>query len=212
MSFWGELKRRNVYKVGIAYAIVAWLIAQAVDIAFPALHLPGWTVTFVIALLIIGFPIALILAWSYEVTPDGIKLTKEVPKAESITRLTGKKLNYIVTGLLILAVAYIIFDKVYIDRRAVETEVAPTVAEQLPPVVEVKEAPKTIAVLPFVDLSPESDQEYLVDGLSEELLNSLCQIPGLNVTGRTSSFSFKGSNKTVQEIGEVLGVENILVR
>ena len=99
MSFWAELKRRNVYKVGIAYAIVAWLLIQFADIIFPRLNFPSWAVFFTIVVLMIGFPLALILAWVYELTPDGIKLTKEVPRAESITRLTGKRLNYIVTVL-----------------------------------------------------------------------------------------------------------------
>jgi hypothetical protein len=142
MSFWGELKRRNVYKVGAAYAIVAWLLMQGADIVSPHLRLPEWTVPLVIILLCIGFPIALLFAWAFELTPDGIKLTKEVPRTESITRLTGKKLNYIVTGLLILAVAYIIFDKIYIDRRVVEIEVVPTVVEQAPPVVEIEMRPR----------------------------------------------------------------------
>jgi len=203
MSFWGELKRRNVYKVGIAYAIVAWLIIEAVATIFPVLQLPEWTVTFVTALLILGFPVALILAWAYEVTPDGIKLTKEVPRAESITRLTGKKLNYILACLLVLAVAFLLFDNYYLDRRAIEPEEAPVVSD-------VEEAPKTIAMLPFDDLSPEKDQEYFVLGLSEEILNSLAQIPNLTVIAKTSSFSFKGKDKTIQEIAGVLGVDHIL--
>jgi len=210
MSFWGELKRRNVYKVGVAYVIVAWLIIEAVATIFPVLQLPEWTVTFVTALLILGFPVALILAWAFELTPDGIKLTKEVPRAESITHLTGQKLNYIVTALLVVAVAFLIIDNYYLDRRAIEQALAPTETEQSPVVAEVKEAPKTIAVLPFVNLSPDPDQEYFVDGLSEELLNSLTKIPDLLVTARTSSFSFKGTDKKVQEIAKELGVEHIL--
>ena len=203
MSFWGELKRRNVYKVGIAYAIVAWLIIEAVATIFPVLKLPEWTVTFVTVLLILVFPVALILAWAYEVTPDGIRLTREVPRAESMTRLTGRKLNYILACLLVLAVAFLLFDNYYLDRRAIDTE-------QETFVTDVEEAPKTIAVIPFVNLSPDPDQEYFVDGLSEELLNSLSQVPDLLVTARTSSFTFKRSDKTVQEIASILGVENIL--
>ena len=210
MSFWGEVKRRNVFKVGVAYAIVAWLIIEAVATIFPVLQLPEWTVTFVTALLILGFPVAFILAWAFELTPDGIKLTKEVPRTESITHLTGQKLNYIVTALLVVAVAFLIIDNYYLDRRAIEQALAPTETEQSPVVAEVKEAPKTIAVLPFVNLSPDPDQEYFVDGLSEELLNSLTKIPDLLVTARTSSFSFKGTDKKVQEIAKELGVEHIL--
>jgi TolB-like protein/tetratricopeptide (TPR) repeat protein len=203
MSFWGELKRRNVVKVGIAYAIAAWLIIHPVDIIFPTLHLPEWTTTFVTALFIIAFPFVLIFAWIYEITPEGLKHTKEVPLSKSIALLTGKGINYIITGLLVVAVAYIIFDKFYLDRRAIKTE-------QVPAVSDIEKAKKTLAVLPFEDLSSESDQRYFVDGLSEEILNSLAQIPDLTVIARTSSFSFKGTNKTIQEIANVLGVDNIL--
>jgi TolB-like protein len=203
MSFWGELKRRNVVKVGIAYTIVAWLIIHPIDIIFPILHLPEWTITFVTSLLIIGFPFVLIFAWAFEITPEGIKLTKDVPLSKSITKLTGKKLNYILAGLLVIAVAYIIFNRYYLEPRAVETKQAALVGN-------ITKTQKTIAVLPFVDLSPNSDQEYFVNGLSEELLDCITQISNLRVTARTSSFSFKGSNKTVQEIAGVLGVENIL--
>jgi TolB-like protein len=203
MSFWGELKRRNLVKVGIAYAIVAWLIVHPVDIIFPTLHLPEWTTTFVTALFIIGFPFVLIFAWVYEVTPKGLKRTKEVPPSKSITYLTGKRLNYIIVGLLVVALGYFVFDKYFIGRDAIKTEQAPAVSD-------VEKAKKTIAVLPFTDLSPEKDQEYFADGIAEELINSLTRISDLGVAGRTSSFSFKGSNKTIQEIASVLGVEYIL--
>jgi adenylate cyclase len=203
MTFWGELKRRNVFKVGVAYAIVAWLLIQFADITFPQLNFPSWTVPFVIVVLIIGFPLALLFAWAFEITPDGIKLTKEVPRSESITRLTSKKLNYLLAGLLIIAVAYIVIDKYFIARRAVEPEQAPVISD-------VEEAPKTIAVLPFDDLSPEKDQEHFVLGLSEEILNSLTQIPNLTVIAKSSSFSFKGTNKKIQEIANDLGVDHIL--
>lgn len=204
MSFWGELKRRNVYKVGVAYAIVAWLLIQFSAIAFPHLGFPSWAVPFVIIIFIIGFPLALLLAWAYEVTPEGIKRTKEVPLSESITHLTGKKLNYILAGLLVLAVTYILFNKYYLEPRMIETKQV-AVSSNI-----VKEAKKTIAVLPFVNLSSDPEQEYFVDGLSEEILNCLAQIPDLTVIARTSSFSFKGNNKPVQEIASVLGVENLL--
>jgi len=203
MSFWKELSRRNVVKVGIAYAVAAWLIIHPVDIIFPILHLPEWSITLVAAFLIILFPLVLIFAWAYEVTPKGLKKTKDVPLSKSTTHVTGRKLNYIIIGLLVVAVGLLIFDNFYLDRRTVETK-------QVPVVGEVETAKKTIAVLPFEDLSPNSDQGYFVLGLSEEILNSLAQIPDLNVTGRTSSFSFKGSNKTAQEIANALGVDNIL--
>ena len=203
MSFWKELSRRNVVKVGIAYAVAAWLIIHPVDIIFPILHLPEWSITLVAAFLIICFPFVLIFSWVYEVTPKGLKRTKDVPLSKSTTQLTGRKLNYIIIGLLVLAVALLIFDNFYLDRRAAEIKQAPAISDM-------EKAKKTIAVLPFENLSSDPEQVYFVDGLSEEILNSLCQISDLNVIARTSSFSFKGANKTVQEIAGVLGVDNIL--
>jgi TolB-like protein len=203
MSFWKELSRRNVVKVGIAYAVAAWLIIHPVDIIFPILHLPEWSITLVAAILIILFPLVLIFSWIYEVTPKGLKRTKEVPVSKSITHLTGKRLNYIITGLLVVALGYFVFDKYFISHGSIETKQASIVTES-------PKTQKTIAVLPFEDLSPGKDQEYFVAGLSEEILNTLTKIPDLGVTARTSSFSFKGKDKTVQEIAKVLGVENIL--
>ena len=110
MSFVTELKRRNVFKVGIAYAIVAWLLIQITDTVAPALHLPEWTLTLIVYLLIIGFILALFLAWAYEITPEGIKPTTEVAPGDSITQRTGQKLNYIVTVLLVLVVAFVVID------------------------------------------------------------------------------------------------------
>jgi adenylate cyclase len=203
MSFWKELSRRNVVKVGIAYAVAAWLIIHPVDIIFPILHLPEWSVTLVAAFLIIAFPFVLIFSWIYEVTPKGLKKTKEVPISKSITHLTGKRLNYIIVGLLVVALGYFVFDKYFIGRGAVENKKSTVVTSE-------SKTKKTIAVLPFADLSPAKDQEYFVDGLSEEILNSLAHIPELTVIAKTSSFSFKGKDKTIQEIAGVLGVENIL--
>jgi adenylate cyclase len=203
MSFWKELSRRNVVKVGIAYAVAAWLIIHPVDIIFPILHLPEWSITLIAAFLIVCFPFVLLFSWVYEITPKGLKKTKEVPVSKSITQITGKRLNYIIVGLLVVALGYFAVDKYFISHGAVETK-------QVPAVSEAVKTKKTIAILPFTDLSPEKDQEYFVDGLSEEILNSLCQIADLGVAGRTSSFSFKGSTKTIQEIANALGVENVL--
>lgn len=210
MSFWGELKRRNVYKVGVAYAIVAWLLIQFAAIAFPHFAFPSWAVPFVIVILIIGFPLILLFAWAFEITPDGIKRTRQVPLEESITHLTGKKLNYILAGLLVLAISFLLFDNYYLDRRVTEPEFASIETPRVPDVGDVEKAKKTIAVLPFINRSSEKDQEYFVDGLSDEIITRLSQIPDLQVTSSTSSFTFKGSDKTIQEIAEILGREYIL--
>jgi TolB-like protein len=210
MSFWGELKRRNVFKVGVAYAIVAWLLVQIANTFFPIFNMPGWTVTLVASLLVMGLPVALILAWAYEMTPEGVKLTKKVPLSDSITHVTGRKLNYVLAGLIIVLVGYIVIDKAFIGRSPVETVVTPAVTEPTAANTEIEEAQKTIAVLPFADMSPEKDQEYFVDGLSEEILNSLTKIQDLRVIARTSSFSFKGTDKKIQEIADELGANHIL--
>jgi adenylate cyclase len=203
MSFWKELSRRNVVKVGTAYAVAAWLIIHPVDIIFPILHLPEWSITLVTAFLIIGFPFVLIFSWVYEVTPKGLKKTKDVPLSKSTTHVTGRKLNYIIIGLLVLAVVLLVFDNFYLGRHT-------TMTEQVPAVSDVAKSKKTIAVLPFENLSSDPEQKYFVDGLSEEILNSLCQISDLNVIAKTSSFAFKGTNKSIQEIAGILGVDNIL--
>jgi TolB-like protein len=203
MSFWKELSRRNVVKVGIAYAVAAWLIIHPVDIIFPILHLPEWSITLVAALLIIAFPFVLIFSWIYEVTPKGLKKTKDVPLSKSIAQTTGRRLNYLLAGLLIVAIGLIIFDKFYLDRNASKTK-------QVPAVSTAAKAKKSIAVLPFTNMSGDKEQESFVDGLSEEMINTITQIPDLRVIARTSCFVFKDSDKTVQEIAKALDVEYIL--
>src|SRR5205807_2882992 len=189
-NFFAELKRRNVYKVAIAYGVVAWLLIQIATQVFPFLEIPTWAVRLVVLLLIIGFPVALILAWAFELTPEGIKRTDEVPPGQSHRRSTSRKLDFAIIGVLILVIGLLIFDRI---------------RKQSAPAAE-----KSIAVLPFVDLSQAKDQEYFCDGISEELLDALSKIEGLHVAARTSSFSFKGTNLGVKEIAEKLGVRHIL--
>ena len=191
-SLWDELKRRNVVRVGIAYAIVAWLLVQIIVSIEEPLNLPSWTDTLVIVLLALGFVVALILAWAYELTPQGVVRTKAVPLPDSVARLTGRRLDFAIIGLLLTAVIVLLLDG-NIDRGGVPPAEAPS-----------------IAVLPFVDMSPEGDQEYFGDGIAEELLNELVALEGLRVAGRTSSFSFKGSTEDIRSIGEALNVGTIL--
>ena len=222
MSLFIELKRRNVFKVGVAYAIVAWLLVQITSIVAPALHLPAWTLTLIILLVLLGFPVALFLAWAYELTPEGIKPTPSIAPAENITRESGKKLNYTIIGLMALVIVFLVVDNYVLtgkgsEERGVKSEAqsaqvqsglvtTPTiVAEQNPAAPQ-----NSIAVLPFQDFSPKHDQEYFADGVTEEILNSLARVNGLEVTARTSSFYFKGRNEDLRTIGETLGVANIL--
>ena len=202
-SFWGELRRRNVFKVAVAYTIVAWLLIEMTATVFPALKLPEWTVTFVTALILISFPIILIGAWAFEVTPDGLKRTREIPLEHSITHITGRKFDFAIIGLLAIAVVYLA-----VDNYVLRDELAPVVSEQTEPAVQPAE--KSIAVLPFVNMSSDPEQEYFSDGLSEEILNLLAKIPELKVIGRTSSFAFKGKNEDLRIIGQALGVNTLL--
>jgi len=191
-----ELKRRNVFRVVIGYTLVAWILLQIADVLFPALSLPDWTVRLVAGLLVLGFPLAFFFAWAYELTPEGLKRERDVDPAESITHQTGHKLNNIVIGILAVAVVLFALDKFVWDvdqRTAAGTGVD-----------------RSIAVLPFVNMSDDKANEYFSDGISEELLNLLAQIPELRVIGRTSSFQFKNRNEDLRDIGMQLGVTNIL--
>lgn len=195
-KFIAELKRRNVFKVATAYAIVGWLIIQIVTAIDEPLSLPDWFDTTIIILVFIGFPIALVIAWAFELTPDGVKKSTEVDNIQSVTASTGKKLNRLIIGVLALAVVFLLINRVfYAESTSNEDEISEMAS---------------IAVLPFADMSPKSDQEYFSDGLSEELLNVLAKENNMKVAGRTSSFRYKGKNDDLKKIGAELGVAHIL--
>ena len=194
MSLFHELKRRNVFRVAIAYLISAWLLIQLANILIPMLTLPEWVSRLILLLLVILFIPTLILAWAFELTPDGLKREKDVDRSQSITHRTGRRLDFIIIGVLAVAVAWLSFDKVGTDT----------------PPVEIVNIDKSIAVLPFADLSQEQNQEWFADGLAEEILNALSRIPDLLVVSRTSSFAYKGSDKDLRVIAAELGVAYIL--
>ena len=210
MSFFAELKRRNVFRVGAAYLVVAWLLMQVTDTVVPALHLPGWIVTAVVLFLIIGLPLALIFAWAFELTAEGLKREAEVEPAESISHRTGRKLDYLIIGTLVLALGYFAYDKVLLDPQRDAALVERTTQAFEKQAATAADAQKSIAVLPFANMSADPEQEYFVDGLAEELLNLLAGIPELRVAARTSSFSFKNENVDIRAIAEKLNVEHIL--
>jgi TolB-like protein len=195
-----ELKRRNVFKVATAYAIAGWLIIQIATSVFPAFEFPTWTTQFVIILVLIGFPISLIISWAFELTPDGLKTTKEVDESESITSNTGKKLNGLIIGALSVLVVFLVIERIFFAGSVISEEAIPisTVSD------------KSIAVLPFDDFNAGGDQEYFADGLTEEILNSLAKAPDLLVASRTSSFQYKDKNIDVVRIADTLGVAHIL--
>lgn len=213
MSLFNELKRRNVFKVGIAYVIVAWLVAQILQLVFESFGTPDWAIKTVLVLLATGLPFALFFAWAFELTPDGIKREHDVDRSKFITTQSGNKLNLIIIVVLVLALSYFAYDKFAPSAERDATQIksdTQTITEQPVSSDASTESHKSIAVLPFVNMSSDPEQEYFSDGISEELLNVLAKIDSLKVAARTSSFSFKGQNRPVGEIAEVLGVDHIL--
>jgi len=210
-NFFQELKRRNVFRVGAAYVVTAWLVVQVADVALEAFGSPEWVMKTLLLLLVIGFPIALIFAWAFEKTPEGLKLEKNVDRSQSITPVTGKKMDRGIIIALAIAVVFLLVDKFVLQDAPGVSEQQPTGQTSVEP-QEAAEASRdlSIAVLPFVDMSEAGDSAYFADGLSEELLNLLAKIKELQVAGRTSSFAFKGQNQDLRIIGEQLSVENIL--
>ncbi len=193
-----ELKRRNVIRVGVAYLVGAWLVLQVIDVVRPIFEFPAWIPRLIFLLIIIGFVVALVVAWAYELTPEGVQLDKDVDRSKSITRQTGRKLDFLIIGFLSVAVVYFVIDKFALD------EGPQTV------IFKSTESDRSIAVLPFVNMSSDPEQEFFADGLTEEILNLLTKIPELKVIGRTSSFAFKGKNEDLRVIGETLGVNTVL--
>ncbi|MGK0327133.1 MAG: TolB-like protein, partial [Polaribacter sp.] len=193
-KFLSELKRRNIFKVATTYAIAGWLIIQIVTAIDEPLSLPGWFATTIIVLVFTGFPVALIIAWALELTPEGIKKSEGMEASPSIHKSTGKNLNRLLITLLALAVVFLVVNRVFYVQVADEVDTGTA----------------SIAVLPFVDMSPQQDQSYFSDGLSEELLNVLAKVKDLKVAGRTSSFKYKGQNDDLVKIGNELRVDHIL--
>lgn len=194
-SLFEELKRRNVFRVAIAYVAVAWLILQVSDIVLDNIAAPDWLMKALMFFLVIGFPVAVLFAWAYEMTPEGIRREKDVDRSASITQQTGQKLNRMIIGVLIVAVAFLL-----IDKFALREDVPAPVAS----------SDKSVAVLPFVAMSRGEDDGYFADGLTEEILNSLTRVPELLVTARTSAFYFKGKDIPIPEIAEALGVAHVV--
>jgi TolB-like protein len=212
MFFWRELSRRNVFRVAAVYAIVGWLVAQVSSVFAPSLSLPGWVTPLVVFLLILGFPVALVLAWAFEVTPQGIKKARDVPLAASIAHQTRSKLSYIIIGLLAVAVGFLAVDKIGFHRagqQALRLEAASATGAESGDVGVSAVPQRSIAVLPFENLSAE-DAEYFSAGLTEQLINRLVRVPGLDVAPRTSSFFFEDSKELPETIADRLRVRYLL--
>jgi TolB-like protein len=196
-SFFAELKRRNVYKVAVAYAVVAWLLMQVASQIFPFFEIPNWAVRLVVLLLIIGFPIALIIAWAFEATPEGIKRTEVADAAGQRSR--GRAWIYIVLIGAALSVGLFFVGRYTAGHGTSQVREVTTASPR-----------KSIAVLPLINESGDPKDEYFSDGLSEELIAALAQINGLKVIGRSSSFRFKDRHEEPKAIGEKLGVSTLL--
>jgi TolB-like protein len=187
LGLFAELKRRRVFRVAGFYAVVSWVTAEVASVVFPALQLPEWTVTFVIGLLLLGFPLAMVLAWVFDIGPGGIERT--APKEEAPTRGWHHVGYLALLAIAMGALAWVLYPRIGLGPDT---------------------ARDSIAVLPFEDLSQARDQEYFSDGISEELLNMLAQVPDLQVASRTSSFAYRGQNIDIRDVGRQLGVDTVL--
>ncbi|MDX1572090.1 MAG: tetratricopeptide repeat protein [Xanthomonadales bacterium] len=207
MSFFAELKRRNVIRVAVLYVVSSWLILQMGDLLFDLMGLPDWALRIVLGILILGFPAALIFSWIFELTPEGIKLEKEIDRSQSVTPDTGRKLNLVTIVVVLLGVGVIAADR----------WIQPNPAREVPGAVETEatqpepEGPiSSIAVLPFEDFSQTKDQEYLATGIADTVLHSLAQVDGLRVAARTSSFKLAEENADIRTVGQRLNVGAVL--
>jgi len=199
MSLFEELKRRNVFRVAIAYILLGWAVLQGADFLLDLVGAPEWVIRVFAIAGLVGFPFAVFFAWAFELTPEGIKREEDVDRSQSITPQTGRKLNGIIIGLLLLIIALMAVERVFFAGTA-----GPGSGE------EAAAAPKTIAVLPFADLSEAQDQGWFAVGLAEEILDALVKVPDVQVAARTSSFAFKDTSKEIPEIAAELGVAHIL--
>jgi len=221
MKLFEELKRRNVFRVAGVYAVVGWLLAQAAIVLETTLKLPDWFDSAIVAALLIGFPVAMILAWAFEMMPEGVRLAANMMAEESITAKTGRKLDYAILGGLALVGAMIVADRLNpapvvtppsADPQSVGKQAPQPEGSSASAAGGAKIAPPaaSIAVLPFTDMSPSKDQGYFSDGVAEEILNVLARVDGLKVASRTSSFQFRNSERGVPAIAGELGVRHVL--
>jgi TolB-like protein len=216
MSLYNELKRRNVFRVAIAYLALAWLLIEVAGTLFPAFGIPEWAFRFIVIVLAFGFIPTLIISWAYEITPEGVKREKDVVRDASITQVTAKRLDWITIALMVAVVAFILADRFWLSPRLVHqvagsAEVATdTVQTSEPEPAQPQVQSKSIAVLPFVDMSENQDQGWFADGLAEEILNTLVRTPDLMVSSRTSSFVYKGTQTPIVQIASDLNVAHVL--
>jgi len=208
LSIFNELKRRNVVRVAIAYAVAAWVLLQIADLVLENIAAPPWVIQAMMLVILLGFIASVVIAWAYEITPEGVKRQADIDRGHSIASETGHKLDRIIIGFLALAVAYFVYDKANTSEHS-QLEPAPMLVEQAALAPETPAEP-SIAVLPFVNMSTDAEQEFFSDGISEELLNLLVKVEGLKVASRTSSFIYKGSKQSLADIAGELRVDHVL--
>jgi hypothetical protein len=216
LSLFNELKRRNVFRIAAAYVVASWLLIQVAETIFPLFGFGDAPARLVVIILSIGFVPSLIFSWVFEITPEGLKKDADIDHEKAITQTTGRKLDRIILVVLALALAYFAFDKFVLDpaRDAVELATATQEAHQEGRSEAMVDSygDKSIAVLPFVNMSSDPEQEYFSDGISEELLNLLAKIPELRVISRSSSFAFKGGNIDIPTVAKKLSVAHVPLR
>src|ERR1700719_4150961 len=202
-SFFAELKRRNVYKVAVAYAVASWLLIQIATQVFPFFDIPNWAVRLVVLILIAGFPVALVFSWAFEITPEGIKRESEIEGDKSITHHTGRKIVALTIVLAAIAVGLLAY-QLWGPKRST-TAPQSSAIESSAPIAE-----KSIAVLPFDNLSDDKSNAYFSEGIQDEILTRLSKIAALKVISRTSTQKYKSSPDNLREVGKQLGVANLL--
>jgi len=191
MAFLAEIKRRRVGKVAIAYGAIAWAVTEGCSVVFPALHVPEWAMTFIVVFLLVGFPVAMVLAWIFDVGPAGIQRTAPIAEAAPAARIKQRAAFGLAVLLCMAGLGYLLYERGVGRAQAGQPH-------------------SSIAVLPFTNLSGDASKDYFSDGMSEELLNLLARVPGLQVAARTSAFAYKGRNVDIREVGKELGVETVL--
>ena len=214
-----ELKRRNVFKVAIAYAVTTWILLQLTDVLTQILGLPDWAPKLILLMLLVGFVPALILAWAFEMTPQGIKLERDVKRKESITPKTGRKLDYVIIVSLGLSLGYFIWESRF-EQKTAEIELAKEAAPVEEPLVEIVEPEidlreldideNSIAVLPFANRSADAEDIYFTDGIHDDLLTQLSKIDAFSVISRTSVMEYRDTTKNLRQIAQELSVANVM--
>ena len=200
----GELKRRNVFRVGAAYLVVGWVALQAVDVVAPILELPDWFAKGILVLLAVGFPVAILLAWAYEVTPDGVRTTDEVDRDPTLSRSASRRLERVIAVAVILGLVFFIW-----DRQKPETAGALAAVDVSAPVPGFS-GRAAIAVLPFVNMSDDPEQQYFADGMTEDIITGLQAFRSFPVIARTSTFVYKDVARDMRQIAQELGVGYII--